>query len=191
MTAAGRFLAMLGAATLALAACVTPAVTPPVDTTTPVTVQPTQNPVTQPVDTPPADAPKEFVATEDLRKKTFDEVQAVIEALDRIIAASDYDGWLGYLTADYVASRSSAEFLKDASSAAVLKKNGVELKTLKDYFQNVVVRSHLQATLADITFVDATHVKAYTRIQNKLYILYYLVHEDERWKIGVLPTGET
>jgi hypothetical protein len=189
MTAAGRFLSMALVATLALAACVTPPVTPPVETPiVPTTVTPTTTPEVTPVTTPPVE---EFVATEELKKRTFDEVQAVIDSLDTIIAAGDYARWLDFLTADYVGSRSSEAFLKDASSAAVLKKNNIELKTLGDYFQNVVVRSHLHATLADITFVDATHVKAYTRIQGKLYILYYLVHEDGRWKIGVLPTGET
>ncbi len=131
-----------------------------------------------------------FVATDELKKKTFDEVQAVIVALDRIIADADYSQWLSFLTTDYVRSRSSPEFLTEASSAAVLQKNGIVLHTMEDYFNIVVVRSHLQGKLNDIMFVDADHVKAYTRIQGKLYILYYLVREDDRWKIGVLPTEE-
>jgi hypothetical protein len=144
------------------------------------------------VEIPPAGQAKaqEFVATEELKKKTFEEVQAVIVALDRIIAAADYRQWLSFLTAEYVGSRSNAGFLKEASDAAVLKKNGIVLRSLEDYFNDVVVRSHLQGTLNDVTFVDATHVKAYTRIQGTLYILYYLVSEDGRWKIGVPPTGE-
>ena len=50
---------------------------------------------------PPAE---HFVATEELYKKTFDEVQAVIADLTRIIADGDYSQWLSYLTADYVGS---------------------------------------------------------------------------------------
>lgn len=136
-------------------------------------------------------APKaEFVATEELKRKTFDEVQNVIDALERIIAAGDYDQWLSYLTGDYTRSRSSAAFLAEASKAPVLKRDGIVLMTLKDYFANVVVRSHMEAALDDITFVDETHVKAYTRVQGTSAILYYLVREDGRWKIGVRPSGE-
>jgi hypothetical protein len=133
----------------------------------------------------------QFVATEELKKKTFDEVSQIIDSLDHIIAQSDYETWLGFLTKDYVDSRSSDTFLRQASDSAVLRKSGKVLRTLRDYFENVVVQSRERTTLADITFVDATHVKAYTRIQGTLYILYYLVREDGRWKIGVLPTGES
>jgi hypothetical protein len=149
-----------------------------------VTVAPAQ-PAGQKTETVP------FVATEALRKKTFDEVSQVIDDLDGIIARSDFDQWRSYLTDDYARSRGSPDFLAKASSAAVLKKNGIVLKNLKDYFDDVVVRSRQQVTLSDIEFVDATHVKAYTRVQGTLYILYYLVHEDDRWKIGVLPSGES
>jgi hypothetical protein len=153
---------------------------------------PTETPTPSVQEQPAEPGPEEpFVATEELKKRTFDEVQAVIDDLEAIIASSDYDRWLGYLTADYIASRSSEDFLRSASEAGVLKKAGIELKSLRDYFVNVVVRSHFQATLADITFVDADRVKAYTRVQGTLYILYYLVHEDGRWKIGVQPSGDT
>ncbi len=146
---------------------------------------------------PPADQAQEagtstpFVATDELKKKTFDEVQDVIEALDHIIAQGDYDTWLKFLTADYIESRSSKAFLREASDAPILRKSGTTLGSLKDYFEKVVVQSRQQATLNEITFVDATHVKAYTRIQGSLYILYYLVREDGIWKIGVLPSGES
>ena len=186
MGAGWRNSCLLTSAMVFLMSCATPPAAP--NETPPAAPPPATQPVEQPAVEQPA-APKEFVATEELKKKTFDEVQQVIDALDRIIAAADYDQWLGFLTADYERSRGSEEFLKDASGAPVLKKNGIVLTTLKDYFDNVVVRSHLQATLNDITFVDATHVKAYTRIQGTLYILYYLVREDGRWKIGILPSG--
>jgi hypothetical protein len=118
-------------------------------------------------------------------------VQDVIAAITGIIAAGDYDGWLSYLTTDYVASRSSTEYLAGASNAAVLKKNGIVLKSLRDYFNNVVVRSHLQATLDDIQFLDETHVKALALVQGTPVVLYYLVHEKGRWKIGLKQGGES
>jgi hypothetical protein len=142
------------------------------------------NAVTEPT-SPPTD---QFVATEELYKKTFDEVQAAIADLTRIIAEGDYSLWLDYLTTDYVRITSSKAFLEDASHSGVLKKNGIVLKNLEDYFNNVVVRSRRQAKLEDITFVDATHVKAITTIQGSPVILYYLVNEEGRWKVGILPS---
>jgi len=184
MSAVRRNTFLLTCALLFLTCCTTPPRSAPVEQPT------TEQPAVTPAPAAPA-AAQEFVASEELKKKTFDEVQEVIGALDGIIAASDYDQWLRYLTADYIQARSSDAFLRSASDAAVLKKNGIVLTDLRDYFLNVVVRSHQEATLTDITFVDATHVKAYTQIQGTMYILYYLVQEDGRWKIGVLPSGDS
>jgi hypothetical protein len=138
----------------------------------------------EPTSPPTAD---QFVATEELYKKTFDEVQDAIADLTRIIANADYPQWLDYLTTDYVRITSSKAFLEDVSHSGVLKKNGIVLKNLEDYFNNVVVRSRLQAKLEDIKFVDETHVKAITTIQGSPVILYYLVNEEGRWKVGILP----
>jgi hypothetical protein len=189
MNAAARTLGVLVLVALCLAACVTPPPQNPVPTV-PQTSPDQQQPAKTPPDVTPPDTgqpSKEFVATEELYKKTFDEVQATVDELNRIIAAADYDGWLGYLTAEYVQATGSAAALAQASSSGVLKKNGTVLKNLKDYFDNVVVRSHLQATLSEIQFVDATHVKALTKIQDTSVILYYLVHDGGRWKVGLRP----
>ena len=186
---------MLVLVALCLVACVTlppqttTPTTPDQQQTTPDTSHTVQTPA---VTTNPPDAgnqSQEFVATEELYKKTFDEVQATIDALTRIISGADYDSWLGYLTTDYVKATGSPAALARASSSGVLKKSGIVLKSLKDYFDNVVVKSHLQASLSEIQFVDATHVKAFTQIQGTAVILYYLVHEGGRWKVGLRPTG--
>lgn len=142
------------------------------------------NAVTEPTAPPTAD---HFVATEELYKRTFNEVQDAIADLTRIIADGDYPQWLTYLTTDYVRITSSKAFLEDASHSGVLTKYGIVLKNLKDYFNNVVVRSRLQARLEDIKFINATHVKAITTIQGSPVILYYLVKEEGRWKVGILP----
>lgn len=185
MESGARKLCAVASVLLVLGACATkPPAAKPVETTV-QTVEPTPQPtpdVTPAADTKPAG---DFVASDELYKKTFTEVQDVVAALTRIISAADYDQWITYLTADYITQMGSAANLSQASNAGVLKKDGIVLKTLKDYFENVVVRSHLQATLDDIQFVDATHVKAITRIQGASIILYYLVLEDGRWKIGI------
>jgi hypothetical protein len=190
MAAGGRLFCVLACTVIVAVSCATPpaktAVSPPGPGPT---VKPPENPpVPNGTEKPPAHA---FVASDELYRTTFRDVQDVVAAITRIIAAGDYDGWLSYLTSDFVASRSSAEFLADASNAAVLKKNGIVLKSLRDYFNNVVVRSHLQVTLDDIQFTDETHVKALALVQGTPVILYYLVHENGRWKVGLKQGGDS
>lgn len=156
MEAAGRPFRVLVCAAVLAASCVSqPAQTVP----PPDQAKPRGNPDT----TAPAEGG--FVASDELYRKTFREVQEVVQAITTLVSTGDYDGWLSYLTEDYVASRSSAAFLADASKAPVLRKNSIVLKSLKDYFNNVVVQSHLQATLDDIQFLDETHVKAIALVQ--------------------------
>lgn len=192
MVAGGRLLGVLVCAMLFAASCATPPAKPPASPPEPAPVEnPTEKP--QPVHDPGTGTPPthSFVASEELYRTTFRDVQDVVASITRIISSGDYDGWLSYLTAEYVASRSSKEFLSDASTAAVLKKNGIVLKSLRDYFNNVVVRSHLQATLDDIQFLDETHVKALALVQGTPVILYYLVNEKGRWKIGLKQAGDS
>jgi hypothetical protein len=193
MEAGARLLGvLLGTAVLA-AACASPPARPPretpAETAAPTTTAPPRTDggtgAAQPA------ATTGFVASEELYLRTFQEVQDVVAAITKIIAAGDYDGWRGYLTEEYIQSRSSAGFLADASNAAVLRKNGIVLKSLRDYFDNVVVRSRLQATLDDIQFLDETHVKAIALVQGTPVILYYLVHENGRWKIGTKAPGDS
>jgi hypothetical protein len=190
MIAGARLLGVLVCVMLMAASCATPPAKHPDTTPTAVPVdKPPDNPQPQ-TDTVTTATPNQvFVASDELYRTTFREVQDVVAAITRIIAAEDYDGWISYLTSDFVASRSSADFLAEASNSAVLKKNRIVLKSLKDYFKNVVVRSHLQATLDDIQFLDETHVKALALVQGTAVILYYLVHENGRWKVGLKPAG--
>ena len=187
MKAGGRVFVILVSAALMLLACATK---PGGNAVKPAEAKEVVQP--QAGDGNPVEPPQgqEFVASEELYRRTFTEVQVVIAALTRIIADGDYDQWVTYLTVDYVRTTSSPVFLADASNSGVLKKSGIVLRSLRDYFNNVVVRSRLQATLDDITFVDAMHVKAITRIQDSPVILYYLVREDGRWKVGILRAGQ-
>jgi hypothetical protein len=186
MEAGARLFCVLACAAAFAAACASP----PAKTVEPASPPP---PVGKP---PPGGEPTattpshEFVASEELYRMTFREVQEVVAAITRIIAAGDYDSWLSYLTAEYVASRSSPHFLADASNSAVLKANGIVLKNLRDYFNHVVVRSRLQATLDDIQFIDETHVKAIALVQGTPVILYYLVNEKGHWKVEPNQTGK-
>jgi hypothetical protein len=130
-----------------------------------------------------------FIVTEELYKKTFNEVEDTIASLNAIIAARQYDKWVEYLTTEYVKTIGSLAYLSAVSESAVLKKNGTVLKSLKDYFENVVVRSRSQARLDEISFVDKTHVKALSVVDGTPVILYWLVWEGGRWKVGIWQTG--
>jgi hypothetical protein len=184
MATRGRHFLIIVLAASLLGACATKA--PTTGTTTPSTTTTTATTVKQP------DQPSrgDFVATDEYYRKTFAEVQDVIAALTRIISAGDYAAWKGYLTEDYVQVTSSPDFLATASNSGVMKQKGIVLRNLKDYFENVVVRSRVQATLDDIVFVDANHVKAVTEMQGSTVILYYLEREDGRWKVAILRTGK-
>ncbi len=140
---------------------------------------------------PSAGSQKEFVVTPELYNKTFDEVKQVIASVTSLISAEDYNGWRSYLTADYIARTSDPAFLDTVSRSGVLQKSGIVLRTLRDYFENVVVRSRVQAALTDINFVDETHVKALTIVDGRPVILYYLVRENGRWKVGIWATDQS
>jgi hypothetical protein len=193
MNAGGRALVILAALAILLSSCATVPQKPAQQSTQQPSKEPEKPPQQQPDKPPVGDVPKTgegFVATAELYEKTFNEVEQVIAALTRIISDKDYDTWTTYLTKDYVRVTGSSEFLADASGSSVLKKNGIVLKSLKDYFDNVVVRSRIEATLDDITFVDATHVKAIAKFKGTPVILYYLVREDERWKVGIIEHAQ-
>ena len=128
---------------------------------------------------------KDFVPTQELYDRTFGEVEGVVESLNRIIAADDYAQWLTYLTPEYVAVTSDPAFLADASKSPVLAQKAITLTTLRDYFDDVVVRSRTRVRLDSLSFIDEQHVKALARMGNSMVILYYLVREGDTWKVGM------
>lgn len=145
---------------------------------------------------PPADAVQttprpparngDFVVSDELYWRTFEEIKAVVAELDTIIREKRYDAWLGHLSGEYTARTGSGEFLAQASKSARLTSRKIVLASLEDYFVNVVVQSRLQATLDDIHFVDEANVKALTQVGGETYILYWLTREGGAWKIGVV-----
>ena len=178
MTGAKHLFVALG--TLALLSCASEPVPPaPVE-------QPAAAPVTAPVPgTGGGEPAQEFKVTEEVYQKTFEEIEGVIAELNAIIRARDFARWEKRLTAAYRERTSSPAYLAEVSQSAALKKNGVTLRSLADYFNQVVVPSRSSVKLDELAFVDATHVKAITVIQEEPYILYWLVREDGTWNIGI------
>jgi hypothetical protein len=128
---------------------------------------------------------EKFVVTEEVYQKTFEEIEGVIGELNAIIRARDFARWERRLTVAYRELASSPAYLAEVSESAALKKNGVVLRSLADYFNQVVVPSRSSVKLDKLAFVDTTHVKAITVIQGEPYILYWLVREGETWNIGI------
>jgi len=134
----------------------------------------------------------------DLYETTKAEIQGIIQKLDSIIRARNYNEWLEYLSEPYMGEISSPEFLearteelyrRDQLVAAATGKNPrtVEKKvlgTLKDYFDNVVVPSRANDRVDDIDFFSETKIRAYT-VNNRgtRLILYDLEIIGGTWKI--------
>jgi hypothetical protein len=128
---------------------------------------------------------EEFVVSEEVYTKTFDEIEEFIRNLNKIIRNEDYDTWMTYLSDEYIARTSDPAYLKQQSQQPMLKKSSISLNSIRDYFVHVVVPSRIQAQLDEIEFIDENEVKAYAMIKNTKALLYLLVREDDMWKIGV------
>ncbi len=139
----------------------------------------------QPAEQSPQAPQPEFTVSDELYLRTFSEIEAVIAKVSATIAEKDYPGWVAWLSPEYVAHASSQQYLDEVSQGPALVKAGVKLRSLEDYFLQVVVPARIRAKLDRIDFVDATHVKAVTIIEGQSYILYWLVRaEGQDWKIG-------
>ena len=149
----------------------------------PATEEPPEHPVE--VIEEPLPKAEEFVVTEEVYSKTFEEIEVFIRNLNKIIRNEDYDTWLRYLSEDYIERTGDPEYLKQQSEQPLLKKSNVHLSSLRDYFTYVVVPSRTQAQLDEIEFIDESQIRAFAMIRNTKALLYLLVRENDDWKIGV------
>ncbi len=148
---------------------------------------PSEEPPVQeaPESEPPAAQLEEFVVTEEIYTRTFDEIEDFIRNLNQIIRNEDYDTWLANLSEEYIRTCSEPAFLKAQSEKPLLKQGNIVLESLKDYFAHVVVPSRIQAELNEIEFLDEDHVKAISVVRGTRVVLYLLVRDGGKWKIGV------
>ena len=170
---------------------------PPPETTAPVEEQPLEE---QPTEVLPSveQAFDPSNISHDLYQATKAEIQDIIQRLDNIIRARNYNEWLEYLSDSYLEELGSPKFLEERTEelyrrdqlvAAAIGKNPrtVEknvLKNLRDYFDNVVVPSRANDRVDDIEFISETKVRAYT-VNNRgaRLILYDLEIIGDNWKI--------
>jgi hypothetical protein len=127
----------------------------------------------------------DFQVSEEVYTETFEDIRKIIDELNAIIREENYDEWLKYLAREYIDHFSSAEVLRENSEQPLLKKYGIRLNNLRDYFRYVVAPSRANARLDDLVFIDNEHVKAIMIIKEQRTILYQLAKIDGVWKIGL------
>ena len=127
----------------------------------------------------------EFVVSEEVYTRTFEEIGGFIDNLNQIIRNADYESWLAHLSEQYIRTTSDPEYLREQSEKPLLKQANIQLEDLRDYFEYVVVPSRDQATLDEIEFLDENHVKAIAVLRGTRVILYLLERDQGQWRIGV------
>ncbi|MEI6389242.1 MAG: hypothetical protein WCQ50_21765 [Spirochaetota bacterium] len=168
---------------------------PPVLEVPPNPPQPEPQPEPQSVVTEPLSQPEMSPepplfdpSTVSVEKKqaTLVDTRALIEKLNMIIQAKDYDAWVTFLTEDFRNYYSSAPILAKFSESALLRHEGTVLRSLKDYFISVVFRSRQSARLDDIEFIGEDKILALMiNSRGERIVLYYLEKQNDSWKIGI------
>jgi hypothetical protein len=87
------------------------------------------------------------------------EVEQLVEKLNVIIGARDYDAWVSYLEDGYYGKISSPAFLKEVSDSEFMKMQKKTIRTAKEYFLNVVVPSRSNNRVDDISFITENRVR--------------------------------
>ena len=164
--------------------------------TVPVETEPDEIPAEQPAlvqepepeptpEEPPAAEPEtEYEVSQEIYDRTHEEIDELIARLNHVISSNDYEGWLRYLSRDYIDNYNSPETLNEINQYPQLKDNGIVLENLNDYFDWVVVPSRSRAVLKDIVFVDENKVIAYSSYSGKRARLYQFEKIEGQWKIS-------
>jgi hypothetical protein len=129
---------------------------------------------------------EEFVEVSEAEyEKTFSEVEKTIERLNEIIRERNFSEWKKLLTERYVNTFSDPERLAKISETPVMRRNDIELTSLRDYFRWVVVPSRANARLDDLNFISEDQVEAIMKVNGRRVILYELREVDGAWKVDV------
>ncbi|MCL2834931.1 MAG: hypothetical protein FWD78_17305 [Treponema sp.] len=140
-------------------------------------------PVNEPVNDPGTLIPENiYIATQEEFDTTKADIQKLIQDLNRIIRASNYNSWLTYLSDEYKGRINSKEFLDDIKARYPVFRT--KINNARDYFNNVVVPSRANDRVDDIEFISKNEVIAYTMDNhNQRLVLYHLENTDGKWKI--------
>ncbi len=113
----------------------------------------------------------------------YDELRLFAGYVHERIAAQDFYTWKELLTDAYIAHYDDNEYLAQLSQRQVLRNQGVTLRTLRDYFDYVVVESRTDTAVDAVEVLDTDQALAYTEIEGERVVLMLAVVENGRWKI--------
>jgi hypothetical protein len=142
----------------------------------------------EPAPEPEEEAVGPIEVPEEIYNQAFAEVEAVIEELNRIIYRGEFERWKTYLTERYLDYHSDPEVLAELSRQPILAQNNIRLRSLRDYFENVVVPSRARARLDDLIFYSDTLVEVITEFRGERVIVYLLRKVGGDWKIDTMET---
>lgn len=124
--------------------------------------------------------------TPEEKEVAITDIRALIESLNRIIQHKDFQAWIGCLTEEYRAYYSRPDVLEELSQYPVIKRMGIKLSSIEDYFLYVVYPSRQNDRVDDIEFIGENRVKAITLSpKGERQILYNLEKHGDTWKIGI------
>ena len=133
----------------------------------------------------PAPGDHEIQVSVEVYERTFSEIEETIAELNRVIQARDFRRWQQFLTEEYIDTYSNPATLRQVSETPILERNNIELTSLRDYFDWVVVPSRANARLDDLRFVRSEQVEAIMEVRGQRVILYQLTNFDGDWKVDV------
>lgn len=116
-------------------------------------------------------------------ESTKKDLSDLVQELNKIISQQNYESWLNYLTDEYIDYYSDPKVLQEYSNSPTLSKYNIKLRTLKDYFNYVVVASRRDVRIDDISAISEDKVKAYMIVKDEPIVVYTLERIDDRWKI--------
>ncbi len=152
--------------------------------TAPSGPEPAPEPVPAVVEVPPPEVPV-FQVSAEKKQSAMNEITALVDTLNAIIAKKSFSEWKPYLDREYIRTYGDPVLLKEYSeNSPFLKQFNIKLKTLEDYFKFVVVPSRAETVVDDISFVDENRVNVWTVVDNERVLLYLLKLYDKEWKIS-------
>lgn len=123
------------------------------------------------------------VSTE-VKEATLIDIKVFIDGLNSIIQARDYDRWFANLTEEYRSYYGSPEVLAELSDMFVIKRQGIVLRSLRDYFTHVVYPSRQNDKVDEIEYLDQNLIRAFTvSPRGDRLVLYTLEKINNTWKI--------
>jgi len=125
----------------------------------------------------------EYTMGEEEYQETKKDLANLVQELNQIIASRNYQAWLDYLTKEYKDYYSDPKVLQDYSEAPLLQKYDIKLRSLKDYFNYVVVASRKDVRIDDIKPLSENKVRAYMNVNGEPIVVYTLEKVDNQWKI--------